>query len=746
MLPVLAYGVGQPTIIGINANTAGAIELIYGGQSWRVIGYDGLGVASEANTITLLSKDIIGKTVFSTNDSIAYSESNLRTSVEAICSSFDAREKAAVVPRTLETGTYIGAAPWCDGIAGDPVVTASLWPLSTAEAYKVNMSLLNINKNYWLRSPTNKIKFVSYCTLNGVIDLTGGSITYSIGIRPAMKLDLSTILFTSAEAGKPGAAAATLVKQTTPSPSGVQKLTIIDHNLTSGSVTVDGADSKANTAVTINVSGATANKAVSAIITSSIGALKYYGKIGESDASGNASNLDLTLPVALDSDNILKLFVEEMNGNNLTDYASIPVTVTLHSDAAKLAEAKAAIEEALDNLVYSNATEENDILAAANSATIHGVSVAWDATNAFNKANTTSVLVGSITGALQLSLNSTSETLLINKVIAQLLPADGEASNSSISPTNLSKNRSSRSLYTHAVTGIKAVGKMSSNITVKPIVRMKNGVDDELVDAVTYDELAVTLDKKATILGVYEIKCMSFSENLTLIFPVDAKYNEKEFLVKHKKVTGEIVTYNGRVEDGKIIITVSSLSPFMIAIKDDANINTAAWENPFLDVQKNDWFYESVATMNSLGLMQGTTKNTFEPNLAISRARAISMLYQLASQARVATEDTAWYAKARAWAMEKDISDGTRLEEFISKEQLVTMLWRIAGSPMLADYEGLNSYTDAKDISRYAQQALMWAQQKGIIKGKGNNILAANKSVTRSEIATIIANYLKVTE
>ena len=123
---------------------------------------------------------------------------------------------------------------------------------------------------------------------------------------------------------------------------------------------------------------------------------------------------------------------------------------------------------------------------------------------------------------MQLSLNSTSETLLINKVIAQLLPADGEASNSSISPTNLSKNRSSRSLYTHAVTGIKAVGKMSSNITVKPIVRMKNGVDDELVDAVTYDELAVTLDKKATILGVYEIKCMSFSENLTLIFPVDA--------------------------------------------------------------------------------------------------------------------------------------------------------------------------------------------------------------------------------
>ncbi len=67
-------------------------------------------------------------------------------------------------------------------------------------------------------------------------------------VRPAFKLNLSSVLLTSAAAGgKSGTAGATLAAVT--APSGAQKLTIIDSNLSNGTITVTGANSNANTTV-----------------------------------------------------------------------------------------------------------------------------------------------------------------------------------------------------------------------------------------------------------------------------------------------------------------------------------------------------------------------------------------------------------------------------------------------------------------------------------------------------------------
>jgi hypothetical protein len=58
----------------------------------------------------------------------------------------------------------------------------------------------------------------------------------------------------------------------------------------------------------------------------------------------------------------------------------------------------------------------------------------------------------------------------------------------------------------------------------------------------------------------------------------------------------------------------------------------------------------------------------------------------------------------------------------------------------------LTIFADANDISDYAKQAMSWAHQQGIVKGKGNNILDPKGNATRAEIATMVVNYLNSIE
>lgn len=94
------------------------------------------------------------------------------------------------------------------------------------------------------------------------------------------------------------------------------------------------------------------------------------------------------------------------------------------------------------------------------------------------------------------------------------------------------------------------------------------------------------------------------------------------------------------------------------------------------------------------------------------------------------------YTEAIRWAAgEKLMSgygDGTiGPDDPVTREQLVAILWRQAGSPMLMDYPGLTQYSDVGSISRFAQPALAWAHQKGLVPAEGR--LGPKDNVTTAE-------------
>lgn len=163
------------------------------------------------------------------------------------------------------------------------------------------------------------------------------------------------------------------------------------------------------------------------------------------------------------------------------------------------------------------------------------------------------------------------------------------------------------------------------------------------------------------------------------------------------------------------------------------------WVNPFTDVTTNAWYYDAVGYASANGLMGGTSATTFAPESPMNRAMVWTVIARLAGQTITGAN---WVEDTRTWAMAQGVSDGTNPDANVTREELVTMLYRYAGSPEMNVPElGLiNGYPDSADISDWAQNAFAWALSTGIIDGRDGK-LAAGDSVTRAEAATILARF-----
>ena len=160
------------------------------------------------------------------------------------------------------------------------------------------------------------------------------------------------------------------------------------------------------------------------------------------------------------------------------------------------------------------------------------------------------------------------------------------------------------------------------------------------------------------------------------------------------------------------------------------------WVNPYTDVAANAWYYDAVAYVTANGLMNGTSATTFAPDATTTRAMIWTVLARMNGQS--VDGGTPWYALAQSWAVRANVSDGTNPGNPISREELATMLYRAAGSP---DVSGnLLSYPDGNAVSAWAENALLWATQNGIISGI-DGMLTPQGQATRAQVATMLMRF-----
>ena len=158
----------------------------------------------------------------------------------------------------------------------------------------------------------------------------------------------------------------------------------------------------------------------------------------------------------------------------------------------------------------------------------------------------------------------------------------------------------------------------------------------------------------------------------------------------------------------------------------------------FTDVAPGAWYYDAVAYVSENGLMNGVDTGIFDPDGSLTRAMVWTIL------ARIEGADTeggeTWYAKARDWAMETGVSDGTDAMGAITREQLVTMRWRRRGEPVV---DFLLTARDADSISSWAYEAMRWAVSEGIIEGDENGFISPAATATRAQAAAIIMRFIE---
>ena len=215
---------------------------------------------------------------------------------------------------------------------------------------------------------------------------------------------------------------------------------------------------------------------------------------------------------------------------------------------------------------------------------------------------------------------------------------------------------------------------------------------------------------------------------------------------------GSVITLTATPDEGYELLSISvrdadgkpvALDGMKFTMPESSVTVTAVFGQgglPFVDVSVNAWYYESVKAAYEAGLMNGVTDTEFAPNAPLTRAMIWTIL---ARASGVETEGGAtWYAKAQEWAVTKGVSDGEDPMGNVTREQLVTMLWRLNGSEVMTGYIG--NYIDTGDISEWANQAMLWAVQNGIIEGDENMALAPKADTTRAQAATFFVRYLTV--
>lgn len=201
-------------------------------------------------------------------------------------------------------------------------------------------------------------------------------------------------------------------------------------------------------------------------------------------------------------------------------------------------------------------------------------------------------------------------------------------------------------------------------------------------------------------------------------------------------------------DGGERVIPKSAVSEEGVAFLCHAtcSLRIADQDKTFSDMDGRSWAKDAVTFVAARGLLGGMTETTFWPDGGMSRGMLATVLHRLescpAAQGDGGFDDLAanrYYSEAAAWAAENELIRGIgpdfAADRPVSREQLVTILHRYAGSPSAAGQSVLPSNAEPSD---WALPAVRWAREKGLLTGRPDGSLDLKSPVTRAEAAVML--------
>ena len=214
---------------------------------------------------------------------------------------------------------------------------------------------------------------------------------------------------------------------------------------------------------------------------------------------------------------------------------------------------------------------------------------------------------------------------------------------------------------------------------------------------------------------------------------------DKGYAVSNVKIDGKSI---GAVKSYTFENVSRTHTIEVIFMKANGNPQTGV----FVDVATGSYYYDAVDWAVENGITNGVSSNMFAPDDPCTRAQIVTFLWRAAGSPAPKSMSSftdvpadAFYAKAVAWAVENGITSGTGEGKFspnaiCTRAQSVTFLYRASGSPAVS---GSAEFSDVSTTAFYAD-AVAWAAKKGITTGIGGGLFGADNDCTRGQIVTFL--------
>ena len=249
---------------------------------------------------------------------------------------------------------------------------------------------------------------------------------------------------------------------------------------------------------------------------------------------------------------------------------------------------------------------------------------------------------------------------------------------------------------------------------------------------------SVTVDKTENGSVTVSPKSASKGDTVTVTVKPDSGYVLETLTVTDKN--GNELTLKDK-GDGKYTFTMPAGKVEVKAtfMEDNSVLNF------FYDVPNGAYFYEAVKWAVENGITTGVGNDLFAPEQSCTRAQIVTFLWRAAGSPEPKTASSftdvsasAYYAKAVAWAVENGITNGMTETTFApdatcTRGQSVTFLYRA----LKGTASGSTNFTDVKSDAFYAD-AINWAVANNVTNGTSNTTFSPNADCTRAEIVTFL--------
>ena len=237
----------------------------------------------------------------------------------------------------------------------------------------------------------------------------------------------------------------------------------------------------------------------------------------------------------------------------------------------------------------------------------------------------------------------------------------------------------------------------------------------------------------------------SYGDTVTITVDPDTGYELDELIVTDSD--GDEISVRDR-GNGKYIFTMPrgrvTVEATFVEIAEEPTLLT------FTDVSESAYYYDAVAWAVENGVTSGTSATTFSPDASCTRAQMVTFLWRAAGSPEPEStvnpftdvSASAYYYDAVLWAVEQGITNGTSATTFgpdatVTRGQTVTFLWRYDGSTAVSG----SGFADVASDAYYAD-AVAWAASEGITSGTSATTFSPDNDCTRAQIVTFLYRYM----